>query len=373
MKKKIMFFCGCLEPGADGVGDYTRRLAGALIEDGFTVQLVSINDNYIKIPVNEHQYASDKKISVLRMPNCYKWSEKTDTISNFIEKFDPEWLSLQYVPFSYHPKGLPFSLSGKLKKLGRVRKWHVMFHELWVGMDINSSYKLKWWGKVQYHIIKRMIKDLRPSLMHTQTQLYQYYLTKMGMDVKRLPLFGNIPITQLKQKDDYTSSIRIVVFGNIHSNTKLLPFARMIAKLQDKEEASFEVHFVGKNGSNLTEWVDVFSQYGIANLVHGVRNQVEISTLLQQCDIGLSTTPLVLDEKSGSVAAMEEHGLFIINVANKWTPSGYRGKEQAVDDEFDFSRLALATMKRDITKVLQTKLKMSTEMFTKSLIEIWPA
>ena len=31
---KIVFICGCLEPGKDGVGDYTRRLSAELIDHG---------------------------------------------------------------------------------------------------------------------------------------------------------------------------------------------------------------------------------------------------------------------------------------------------------------------------------------------------
>ena len=37
---KITFICGSLNPGQDGVGDYTRRLAAQLALDGHECQLI---------------------------------------------------------------------------------------------------------------------------------------------------------------------------------------------------------------------------------------------------------------------------------------------------------------------------------------------
>ena len=41
---KFAFICGSLEPGRNGVGDYTRRLAGELAAQGHECLLVSLND-----------------------------------------------------------------------------------------------------------------------------------------------------------------------------------------------------------------------------------------------------------------------------------------------------------------------------------------
>mgnify|MGYP003474349261 CR=1 FL=1 len=41
---KILFICGSLEPGKDGVGDYTRRFCGELLKMNYEVQILSIND-----------------------------------------------------------------------------------------------------------------------------------------------------------------------------------------------------------------------------------------------------------------------------------------------------------------------------------------
>ena len=41
---KLLFLCSSLEPGRDGVGDYTRRLAGECLRQGHEVRLLSLND-----------------------------------------------------------------------------------------------------------------------------------------------------------------------------------------------------------------------------------------------------------------------------------------------------------------------------------------
>ncbi|MBC8041217.1 MAG: hypothetical protein H7Y06_11790, partial [Opitutaceae bacterium] len=44
---KILFFCTSLELGCDGVGDYTRRLAGECAARGHDCTLIALNDTYV--------------------------------------------------------------------------------------------------------------------------------------------------------------------------------------------------------------------------------------------------------------------------------------------------------------------------------------
>ncbi len=47
-----------------------------------------------------------------------------------------------------------------------------------------------------------------------------------------------------------------------------------------------------------------------------------ISEVLSKATFGISTTPAFLIEKSGSAAAMKEHGLNILCVSRPWNPHG---------------------------------------------------
>jgi hypothetical protein len=53
-------------------------------------------------------------------------------------------------------------------------------------------------------------------------------------------------------------------------------------------------------------------------VVAGERSDVEISKILQCLDLGLATTPRQNIQKSGSVAAMLEHGLHVLVTRDDW-------------------------------------------------------
>ena len=44
---KIAFITSCLEPGKDGVGDYTRSLAAESSRNGHEVCLLALNDRHV--------------------------------------------------------------------------------------------------------------------------------------------------------------------------------------------------------------------------------------------------------------------------------------------------------------------------------------
>ena len=187
---KILFLCGSLEPGKDGVGDYTRRLAGELIRQG-------------------HEAA------IVRIPSMFSAKKRFSLASGFINSFDPEWLSLQFVPYSFNVKGLPFGLAGKLKKIGKGRKWHIMFHELWLQRYTGVSLKIKILSYIQEFIVCRMLVKLNPKLIHTHLPFYQTLIKKRGYDTLALPLFSNIRVFEKSQQATTRNVFRLGFFSQM--------------------------------------------------------------------------------------------------------------------------------------------------------------
>ena len=145
---RIVFICGCIEPGRDGVGDYTRRLSAELILTGHFTAIIAINDVHTTEIIDDHQVQGGIRIPTLRLPSLSTYKSRFGKAKMWLNSFDPNWISLQFVPFSFHAKGLPFALARDLSLLGEGRKWHIMFHELWVGMDKESPLKMRAWGYV---------------------------------------------------------------------------------------------------------------------------------------------------------------------------------------------------------------------------------
>lgn len=113
---EILFICGSAEIGNDGVGDYTRRLCGKLIRSGHQAQILSLCDHQAVSFTSEIQVVEDIAVTVHRIPIAAPNKERLIWLQHILREFEPDWISLQYVPYSFNPKGLPFWLPSYLKK-----------------------------------------------------------------------------------------------------------------------------------------------------------------------------------------------------------------------------------------------------------------
>ncbi|WP_156027117.1 hypothetical protein [Sporocytophaga myxococcoides] len=317
---KILFICGSLEPGCDGVGDYTRRLAGELIRKGNEVRIIALNDKNARSISCQVQEDDNTSIVCLRLPHNISWNKRMKEATLFMDNFNPAWLSLQYVPFAFQDKGLPLGLVSKLKSLSKGRKWHIMFHELWVGMDKESSLKMKLWGSVQRLLILHLLNELNPSQIHTQLQVYKAVLNNLGYNASLLPLFSNIPHRDNLKRTIDSTYYTCILFGGIHSGAPVKVFINELKEYCSEKKRLLKFVFIGRSGETSKEWTSVLEDFDIPYRVTGECDPKEISEYLHEADLGISTTPYFLVEKSGTVAAMLSHSLPVLCVARSWSP-----------------------------------------------------
>ncbi len=312
----ILFVCGGLEPGKDGVGDYTGKLAEALSKYGIQCQLLSLNDKYIS-EIEESRWGG--KIKTLRLPNGISWKTRIKRAKDLIDQFNPDFIMLQYVPFSFHHKGLPWKLKTRLKIIAGDRRWCIMFHELWVGIDKEAALKIKLWGLLQRYLIRRMLKEIDPIRIYTQSSLYKSILSDMGVFAQLLPLFSNIkPVYNNFEKD--VSVFKCLLFGTVHHGAPVEDFVDEILNISKIYEKRLVFIFLGKTNNGLDEWISVLNRKKVKFVILGQLEEKLVSENIWQCDLGISTTPYFQVEKSGTVAAMREHGLPVLCVARDWTP-----------------------------------------------------
>jgi glycosyltransferase involved in cell wall biosynthesis len=300
---KILFLAGSLEPGKDGVGDYTRVLANECARLGHETFLVSINDPWVATSVKEDAF--------LRLGTGLPWSERAIMLRTIFEDSRPDIVSLQFVPYAFQPRGLPLALLRILRiVIGRIPV-QIMFHEIWIGAQIRAPLKCRVTGFCQRKIIENLVKSLNCRVIHTSATAYTQLLWAHGIQAKRLPLFGNIPIAPWAQSIEADRDGLILgMFGAIHpewSADNLLP---MLTELH----RPIQLFHVGRIGPGEPIWRDISERYGsrIQLLRFGEQALERISELLLSADFGIATTPLALIEKSGSVAAMLDHGLPVV-------------------------------------------------------------
>lgn len=307
---KILFLCGSLEHGKDGVGDYTRRLAGELIRQEHDVAIIALNDRYVDSAEELTQSSEGANIPILRIPSKFSGKRRFSIASKYVSSFDPEWLSLQFVPYSFSTKGLPISLPMQLAILGKGRKWHIMFHELWVQRYKKTSLKINMLSCCQERVVLRMLRKLAPRLIHTHLPLYQFIVQSKGYRILPLPLFSNIHVYNDQQQNENKNIIRLGFFGQMQLPQSVIDFINDLSVMLKYKK--IEVLVIG--GSNtLRMSSDIKSLCPNIDRVicTGFFNDIQISQYIQICDLGITPVPRHALGKSGSVAAFLAHDVLV--------------------------------------------------------------
>lgn len=289
---RICFVQPSLDTGRDGVADYVARLSQELRALGHECR------SFVPQPDN----AADFK-SVMR-------------------EAPVDWLSLQWVPFGFHPKGLPKWFPKWIEEVGEFPpRRHWMFHELWLGLSSSDRLRYRLWGFRQRQITQQLLRRWQPRCVHTQAAFYRSVLEHHDIPAGLLPLFGNVPIvagtvSPLEVFRPYPEDewLRMVHFGRVHPELDLDSWAQdLLARVGYMGKRGL-VLFAGRSLRN-QGWLDACNERFGPDLVFretGELESAELSRLFRQAHWGLSSTPWQLTDKSGSVAALLEHGLPVL-------------------------------------------------------------
>jgi hypothetical protein len=317
---EVTFICGCLEPGRDGVGDYTRRLAGELQRQGISLSLVALNDNYAAKETNEVQEGEGCSVEVLRIPAHFDHLKRFSSLQKFVELKSPSWISLQFVPYAFQPKGLPLQLVKGLKNLKTEAKWHIMFHELWVGTEDGNYFKMKMVAYLQKFIIKHLLKALRPKVVHTHLPLYKKEIDKFGYNVLDLTLFSNVEKIENGGSDKSKSALRVCFFSQVSAGLEIVKLLQHLKKEARENNKEFQILVLG--GSSLKSHQfkkEILQAMGSDTIIYctGFLSTDQISGYLLDCDLGITTVPQHALGKSGSVAAFLSHNVPVAAPVNE--------------------------------------------------------
>lgn len=327
---KIAFITSSLELGKDGVGDYTRLLAEECVRQGHKCCLVSLNERFLN-KISKSKIIIDLvEVSLLRLPANVPWNQRTAHTEELLALFQPDWISLQFVPYGYQDKGTVIKLSKRLQPLVKERQLHIMFHELWIGQHTAAKPKERLIGTVQKFFILQLIKQLQPLVVHTNNSIYIALLKQNGISASRLPLFGNIPIANQNADCWLFSDLQKVgldiktenrnyfwlfgFFGTLHPIWPAEPLFSYLYKAAKKNNRQVAIISIGRLGPGEKLWKSLSNNYSsqFIFLQLGERSPLEISEFMHSIDFGIATSPYALIEKSGTVATMLEHKLPVI-------------------------------------------------------------
>ena len=326
---RILFFTNRIEPGTSGVGDYARLLAAACQRRGHSCGVVAISDAWAT--ETEHT-VSPEGVSYFRFKNAFVNKEAFAVLKRKMREFKADWLSLQFVPYSFHRKGFIYQLPKVLNALRSKERLHIMFHEIWTNGHIETSIKGRLIGQLQKQLLCRMLKKWKPNCVHTHAQPYLEKLKALGLKPKKLPLFGNIPpVAKVSREglcpllsregvflseEDRKAYWFFGIFGTLPAIWPPEPLFSLLeeaAKREQKKIMLFSLGGIGNEGDRL--WRKMAYHYQKKMTFYRVTEPLtpeNLSMALQSLDYGIATTPWSLIEKSASCATLLEHGLPVI-------------------------------------------------------------
>ncbi|QNJ00618.1 hypothetical protein SynA1562_01788 [Synechococcus sp. A15-62] len=325
--QKILFLVGSLEQSKCGVSDYVHLLVERLSKDGHICLCVAINDRYISRKsftaccVNE-----SAGYSFYRYSSSLSWRFRLKQLKKIINDFKPNITSLQYVPYSFDDKGLPYHLFLTVMQLVDHTKWHIMAHELWTMPDKGLIKRLV--SLFQKLITINLLKLLRPQVVHVSNFYYRDMLLACGISSTVLPLFSHIPVTQILnlKKDDNVWNF--VFFGTLSPSWRYSEFFRRVNLARSKYGIELcRFCLLGNCGEFADALWLKFKQEKIPFcfefIRYGYLHESQISRFLQLANFGVTTMPDHLVDKSSGVAAMVAHNLPIIitNISQKLSKS----------------------------------------------------
>ncbi|MBK9337680.1 MAG: glycosyltransferase [Lewinellaceae bacterium] len=174
-------------PRIDGVGDYTACLAAALALRGLEVHVICRKQQAIVAPkgVTLHAVAAD-------------WGEKSRAaVLDTVREIQPDWVAVQYVPYSFQHLGLPFFLPDFLRQICRNgTRVCVMFHEVHI-----RPQGVKGWiiGQLQRRIARRMCRHA--DVVATSIAFYRQLLAPFHADIRVIPVGANIEVEPLAEAE----------------------------------------------------------------------------------------------------------------------------------------------------------------------------
>jgi hypothetical protein len=349
---------------------------------GHSVALIALNDSFA---TEEPGWIFNREEPcVARLPAHLAPKERWERAGRLITEFNPDWISLHFVCYGFHPRGLVGGMAVDLAKLVEGRRLHLMMHELWVmwGMDCRLRDRLI--GVLQRRGVLRVLRALRPSLIDTTIPFYQAVLRHEGFEAGLLPLCGNFPVVPgdalswLPQRLEaaclpglWPSSEPLLVagfFGTIFGHWDPQP---LMKRLANEAAARGTTVLLLSGGSCSEEGARLFN--GLPSEVDGIRfhrcrlgrlSDEQASQYFNSMDLGLSGYSKLFIGKSSVVATMLDHGLTVIaggddtKLQRGWEvdfkSAAYVGVSEALPESL--TRITVSDSSRKVTDLLLTRL-----------------
>ncbi|MFL9481544.1 glycosyltransferase family 4 protein [Chitinophagaceae bacterium LWZ2-11] len=305
--KNILIISPNFPPEVCGVGDYTFELAS---------YLSSFNNVGIICSDNEKIRQKSVSLNFNVYPIIAKWNwTSINLILKKIEEEKPDYILVQYVPYLYQKKGMPFFLLG-LYWLLYKKKYRVItfFHELWIPF---KTINIKW---ILLGFIQRCITTaiaFFSAACITSIDFYKERLKKINKNIFLIPIGSNINrainidlVNAIITKFELTGNKIIIVFGS----RRYKELINLLTPVLDIE-SNMKLVILGKTQINKEHQID-----NKRIVITGYLSSEDIAAFLSLANVYIAFDPNEGNKggtslKSGALAAAFRYGLPIIGTS----------------------------------------------------------
>lgn len=328
---KVAWLCGGYEPGADGVGDFVRRVSRALDDAGETESMV--------IALRDPEVAAPRETAgVLRLPAATELATTVPAAAASLEQFDPDVIAWNFVPQMFAPRGIiPEAVAETYALLRTGRRLVLFMHEWWCGTGREDTVRNFITGAVQRRTVLRWIGLHEPDLVLTSNPAYAAVARHHGIEAQVVPLCSNVARRGGVDRERWPGALAAQpfahepraeyllagVFGAIHSVWQPEHALAELAAYAVGAGKKLAVVWLGRGSpASVENWKRVSRALAaqISFVRVGALEESSASELLECCDLGLPTIQSNLLGKSGTAAAFLEHGVPLLVAAEPWTP-----------------------------------------------------
>ena len=230
--------------------------------------------------------------------------------------------SFQFAPYAYANNGVPKTILNFLSRKLQNKRVHLNFHEIWVGAYPRANWKERGIGWLQKKLILGFINKCKPVWITSSNAAALDRLKQAGVPAMFLYLFGNIPYSANSKATTKGHMLKVAFFGTPYADFPYDKLGNFFSTLSKNSGKKLEIILIGRQredaGSDHIYAMCKKNEFLIERI--GELSTNLISEKLQECSLGVSTTPFDVIGKSGATAAMLEHGLPVMAYDDGDTP-----------------------------------------------------
>ena len=314
---KIHLIAPALPPALDGIGDHSARLAVALAADGSDVTLLAPRGPTDEVP--------GARVVPAFSPDVRR---STWDLLAPVEADRPDWLVLQYNPFSYGRWGLNLSLPRVMaaaKRRSPNTRFALFAHEQFVPVHDWKHAVMTTWQRWQFRRLGRAADVIFSSIDLWAVANRRRF---PGKRVVHMPVGSNVPRVDVSREDargrlGLTDGDAVLgVFGRTHNSRLMAPLTHAIAAARAAGHRPVLLYI----GPDVTAFAATAAA-GTRVIADGPAAAEEVSRRLSAVDVFLSPFEDGVSTRRGSFLAALQHGLAVAATRGPYTDPVFRDED----------------------------------------------